>query len=42
MDGLILLTALVIAFVVFEALAAGFGVDSRDQIGDDHARPYAH
>ena len=38
MEGLFVLIGSVGATVLFAILATGFGVDSRDVIGDDHAR----
>jgi len=38
MDALTTLIALVIALVSFDVIALWFGTDSRDRIGDDHAR----
>jgi hypothetical protein len=39
MTALILIVVLVGLMVAFDLLALAFGVDSRDAIGDDHARP---
>ena len=39
MDTLILLLIIVGLAVAFDILAARFGADSRDGVGDDHARP---
>jgi len=39
MEGLILILTIVGLLVAFDLTALGFGVDSRDTIGDDHARP---
>lgn len=38
MDALIALVAIVIGLVGLDVAALRWGVDSRDQIGDDHAR----
>jgi hypothetical protein len=38
MEGLFVLIGSFGSIVLFALLATGFGVDSRDQIGDDHAR----
>ena len=38
MDGLFLILAAAVVLVAFDVLAIRFGVDSRDTIGDDHAR----
>jgi hypothetical protein len=38
MDGMIALLLIVALFVVIDLLAVQFGVDSREQMGDDHAR----
>jgi hypothetical protein len=38
MSALLLATLIVMLLVVFDALAMRFGVDSREPIGDDHAR----
>jgi hypothetical protein len=38
METLLILVAVVAALLVFDALAVGFGADSRDSIGDDWAR----
>lgn len=42
MEGLFALIATTISLVIVALLAVGFGVDSRDQIGDDHARPASY
>lgn len=39
MEGLILLLAAVAILVMFDLAAAVLGADSRETIGDDHARP---
>ena len=39
MEGLIVILIVVGLLVAFDLLALGFGVDSRDRLGDDHARP---
>ena len=38
MDGLFLILVAAVLLVAFDVLAIRFGVDSRDSIGDDHAR----
>jgi hypothetical protein len=38
MSALLLATLIVMLLVVFDVLAMRFGVDSREPIGDDHAR----
>jgi hypothetical protein len=38
MDGMIALLLVVAVFVVIDLLAVQFGVDSREPMGDDHAR----
>jgi hypothetical protein len=38
MDALTTLIAFVIALIGFDIAALWFGTDSRDRIGDDHAR----
>jgi hypothetical protein len=38
MDGMITLLLIVAVVVVIDLLAVQFGVDSREQMGDDHAR----
>jgi hypothetical protein len=37
MDALFLLSALLIALIIFDALAVTFGVDTRDDVRDDWA-----
>ena len=39
MEGLIVILIVVGLLVGFDLLALGFGVDSRELMGDDHARP---
>ena len=39
MTALILILIAVGLILAFDLLALAFGVDSRDSIGDDHARP---
>ena len=39
MEGLILALTIVGLLEAFDLTALGFGVDSRDKVGDDHARP---
>lgn len=39
MTALILVLILAALLVAFDLLALSFGADSRDAIGDDHARP---
>jgi hypothetical protein len=38
MEGLSALLVIVLLLVLFDVLAMRFGVDSRETIGDDHAR----
>jgi hypothetical protein len=38
MEGLSALLVIVLPLVLFDVLAMRFGVDSRETIGDDHAR----
>lgn len=38
MEALTTLLLIVIAVIVFDVLALMFGADSRDSLGDDHAR----
>lgn len=38
MDALFVLLAIVVGLIGFDAAALGSGTDSRDPIGDDHAR----
>jgi hypothetical protein len=38
MEVVIVLFTLIGGLLAFDAAALGFGVDSRDSIGDDHAR----
>jgi hypothetical protein len=38
MDVLFALLAIIASLVGLDLLATGWGVDSRDSIGDDHAR----
>jgi hypothetical protein len=38
MDGLFLILVAAVLLVAVDVLAIRFGVDSRDSIGDDHAR----
>lgn len=38
MDALIALVAMLVAFVGLDLAAVNWGADSRDSIGDDHAR----
>jgi hypothetical protein len=38
MDLLFAVTLAVAALVTFDLAAVGWGVDSRDTVGDDHAR----
>ena len=38
MDGMIALLLIVTLFVVIDLFAVHFGVDSREQMADDHAR----
>ena len=38
MEALTALLLIVIAVIVFDVLALMFGADSRDSLGDDHAR----
>ena len=38
MEALSILLVIVIAVIVFDVLAMMFGADSRESLGDDHAR----
>ena len=38
MDGLVLMLLATVAMAVLGMLSLAYGVDSRDGIGDDHAR----
>jgi hypothetical protein len=42
MTALILILLAVAVLSVLDVLALRFGVDSREGIGDDHARPTTH
>jgi hypothetical protein len=42
MDALAGLLIIATMLVVFDVIALRFGVDSRESIGDDHARPVGH
>jgi hypothetical protein len=39
MEGLTLLLVAIGLLIAFDLLAARFGADSRDKLGDDHRRP---
>lgn len=39
MEAIIAIGVIVVALLFLEASSMSFGADSRDPIGDDHARP---